>query len=145
MAPKLICSEGPPIMTIPLNKPLVVNPENEIANVARLMKEKDTSIAIVLEDSNKIVGAVSDRDIVTKLVAEGKPYNTKVKEIMNTEPLIGRTTWMLAKALEAMAAIGVRHMIVVDEHEDPVGVLNIKDLVRQILEDVDVHELAAAE
>jgi CBS domain-containing protein len=145
MAPRLICSEGPPIMTIPLIKPLIVKPDDEIIEVAKKMKENDASTAVILDDSGKVVGVVSDRDIVTKLVAEGKPYTTKVDEIMDRDPLIGRTTWTLAKALEAMAAVGVRHMIVVDEHETLVGILSIKDLVQHIIEEIDIHELVAAE
>ncbi len=145
MAPRLICSEGPPIMTIPLLKPLIVKPNDKVSDVAKEMKKRDISIAIVLDGEGRLIGTLSDRDIVTKIVAEGKPLDTPVSEALNRDPLKGRPTWSLAKALEAMAAIGARHMVVLDDDGKPIGVLNIKDLVRHIIEDVDVQELVPAE
>jgi CBS domain-containing protein len=145
MSPRLLCSDGPPIMTIPLIKPLVVKLNDKVSDVAKEMKKRDISIALVLDDEGKLIGTLSDRDIVTKIVAEGRPVDTPVSVALNRDPLKGRPTWSLGKALEAMAAIGARHMVVIDDDGKPLGVLNIKDLVRHIIEDIDVQELVPAE
>ncbi len=145
MAPRLLCSDGPPIMTIPFSKPITVKPDTTVRELVRLMKEKDMSSAVVIDDTGRLLGVVTDRVLVEKIVFEEKPYNTKVMDIMIKDPLTGKASWSIAKALEAMAAIGVRHLVIVDDENKPIGILSLRDLVRHMIEDVDVQELPASD
>ena len=63
--------------------PQCVSERDSIVEAARIMQNADTGIVPVVDDSRKIIGMITDRDIVVRLVAEGKdPANAHVNEAM---------------------------------------------------------------
>ena len=58
--------------------------EMSLQEVARLMREGDMGAMPVVED-NKLVGIVTDRDIVVRAIAEGKDVSTKIGDVMTGE------------------------------------------------------------
>ena len=62
--------------------PVCVSERDSIREVARIMAREDTGVVPVV-DGKKIIGMITDRDIVVRLVAEGKdPSNAHVNEAM---------------------------------------------------------------
>ena len=63
--------------------PRTVSDRDSVRDVARIMRDQDTGVVPVCDDSRKIIGLVTDRDIVVRLIADGKdPMNARVNEVM---------------------------------------------------------------
>src|SRR6476660_934498 len=63
--------------------PATVSEKDSIRDAARIMAKEDTGVVPVVE-GRKVVGMVTDRDIVVRFVAEGKdPANARVNECMS--------------------------------------------------------------
>src|SRR5712691_2010183 len=69
-------------------KPTVVRPEDTASQAATLMKQNDCGAIPVVANGGKLVGIVTDRDIVLRLVAAGKePRSTPVSAVMTADPV----------------------------------------------------------
>jgi len=109
-----------------------VAPTEHVVTAALLMKEHNVG-SIVLKGSTEgknPLGIITERDIVTRVVAAGKdPAKTTVNEIA-TKPVITASPAMeITKAMELMARMNIRRLIVV-ENNLCVGIVTYRDLLR---------------
>jgi CBS domain-containing protein len=88
---------------------------------------------------NKVVGVCSGRDYINKVGALGKnDLEVKVKDIATYGPklIVAKESDSLETCMHKMMFKGIRHMIVVDDKtNDCVGLISIKDLIREVLKD----------
>ena len=97
---------------------------------ARLMRDLDAGIIPIVE-GDKLVGAVTDRDIALRVVAEGKnPETTTVGEIASRELVTIDPEQNLDEALRLMARHQVRRLPVVEEDGKLVGIVAQKDIAQ---------------
>jgi CBS domain-containing protein len=95
---------------------------------ARLMRDQDVGILPIVE-GDKLVGTVTDRDIVNRVVAEGKaPESVTVGEIASRELVTIDPQQDLDDALRLMARHQVRRLPVVEDDGTLVGVVAQKDV-----------------
>jgi CBS domain-containing protein len=107
--------------------PTTVGPDVPVAEAARMMRSEDVG-SLPVVDGERLVGVVTDRDITTRVVAEGKdPESTPVQEIHSTDPVTAEPEQDLAEVLEAMARHQVRRVPVVDDGR-LVGILAQADI-----------------
>jgi CBS domain-containing protein len=110
--------------------PETIQADRPAAEAAKLMKEADAGMIPVVNNGN-LLGTVTDRDIVVRLVAEGRdPQSTPVYEIASTEVVTIEPDRDLDEALELMAKHKVRRLPVV-ENGRLVGVLAQADVARE--------------
>ena len=99
-------------------------------DAARLMRDEDVGIVPVVE-GEKLIGTVTDRDIATRVVAEGKsPESTTVGEIASRELVTIDPQQDLDEALRLMARHQVRRLPVVEEDGKLVGIVAQADIAR---------------
>ena len=100
-----------------------------VAEAAKVMaRENVGSVPVVQGD--KLVGVVTDRDLVVRLLAEGRdPQSTTVGEIASSEPVTLSPDDELDKALQLLARHQVRRLPVV-EGERLVGIVAQADIAR---------------
>ena len=85
-----------------------------VTKVASLMKQHDVGSVPVVE-SDSLVGIVTDRDIVVKVIAAGRnPEQTSVKDAMTPNPVCCSEDDDLEQALKLMKERQVRRMPIVD-------------------------------
>ena len=107
--------------------PETIQADQPAAEAAKLMKNADAGMIPVLENGN-LLGTITDRDIVIRLVAEGKdPQVTPVREIASTDPVTVEPDRDLDEALQLMAKHQVRRLPVVESGR-LVGVLAQADV-----------------
>lgn len=96
---------------------------------ANVMKERARGSLVVVDDG-KPVGIVTERDIVRRVVAEGRsPSATKVGDIMSTPLISVGPEATVAAAVRVMYENGIRRLPVV-ENDRVVGMLTVTDLAR---------------
>lgn len=123
------CSE---VMT---RNPVSVRPDDTVVSVARLMKEKDIGPVPIVEnnDSKKLIGIVTDRDLAIHVVAEGRdPNTTRVADVMSTDLITCRADEEIESALNAMSTNQLRRIPVVDGNSNLVGIIAQADIATRM-------------
>jgi CBS domain-containing protein len=96
-------------------RPTVVRPEDTASQAATLMKQNDCGAIPVVTDGGKLVGIVTDRDIVLRAVAAGKdPRSTPVSAVMTADPVTLSPGASADEAEKLMADRQVRRLPVVE-------------------------------
>ncbi|HKX13119.1 MAG TPA: CBS domain-containing protein [bacterium] len=111
--------------------PKCATAQRSIEEVAQMMKEEDVgAIPIVDDESNrKLIGIVTDRDIVLKVVADHQdPGMVRADAVMSSELAFCHPQDNLAQAMEAMEDHQVRRLPVVDGEQKLIGIIAQKDL-----------------
>lgn len=104
-----------------------VSPSATIRNSAIIMREWKASAVLVVEQ-NRLVGIVTERDIVFRVVAHClDPATTRVDAIMTTRVQTIHQDKPFGHALHLMYEGGFRHMPVLDDGGTPVGLLAAHD------------------
>ena len=106
------------------------SPADSVADAARAMREEDAGFLPVL-DGDRLVGVLTDRDIVVRVVAErADPSEVSVGEVMSTDVQTIGPDDDLSDAAKLMRDGEVRRLPVVDEGGRLVGVLSHGNLVQ---------------
>jgi CBS domain-containing protein len=62
--------------------------EETVARAARIMRNQEIGFLPIVDSLKRLIGVVTDRDLVTRVVADGMPASTKVGEIMTDTLLV---------------------------------------------------------
>jgi CBS domain-containing protein len=111
------------------------SPEDTVSHVAQLMKKEDIGPVLIVdnEDSKRLVGIVTDRDLALKVVAEGRdPQTTKVEEVMTRKVITCRADDDVENAMKAMAQYQLRRIPVVDKDDRLVGIISQADVATRV-------------
>ena len=108
----------------------VIGPDTTIGEAAKKMRDGDFGMLPVGEN-DRMIGAISDRYIAIRAVAEGKGPNTRVREVMS-----GGIAWAyeddsLEKAAKIMSERQVRRLPVVNHDKRLVGIVALGDFAVQ--------------
>ena len=117
--------------------PVSARPDDTVASVARLMKENDIGAVPIVDDNNskRLVGIVTDRDLAIKVVAAGRdPQSTPVREVMTTNVITCRDDDDIETALDAMSTQQLRRIPVVDDGNMLLGIIAQADIATRMNE-----------
>lgn len=108
---------------------LIVLPSDSVEKVVLLLqKEKQSAVLVVQHD--QLLGIVSKRDLLRRTAGmETKLMNIKALEVMTANPEIVRAADPLAFAVSKMAMGGFRHLPVLSDEGDPIGIISIQDVL----------------
>ena len=110
--------------------PCSIDADKPVAYAAKMMRDENVGLAPVVE-GDRLVGTVTDRDIVTRVIAEGRdPQSTTVREVASTNLVTIQPQQLLDEALSLMARHQVRRLPVVEEGDRLVGVLAQADVAQ---------------
>lgn len=110
--------------------PQTMSPDMNAADAAGLMKSLDVGVIPVVED-DRLVGLVTDRDLVLRVVAERRdPMEVRIGDILTRSPVTVTPDTKLSEARELMQEHRVRRLPVV-KGEVLVGILSLGDLAWQ--------------
>jgi signal-transduction protein with cAMP-binding, CBS, and nucleotidyltransferase domain len=109
--------------------PIVLDESTTVAEAARIMKKEGASTVLVGLDSQHVIGIVTEKDILYRVVAENRgPFKTPLKAIMSS-PLISIDGSAAAKdAIALMRRNGIRRVLVTKK-EQIIGILTIKSII----------------
>ncbi|MGH2735765.1 MAG: CBS domain-containing protein [Actinomycetota bacterium] len=116
-----------------IHRPLVtVGPQHSVADAARKMNERKVGSAVVLTENGE-PAIITERDVI-RAVADGADLDSAaVAEYMTSNAVCASSSWDVTLAVRTMIERGFRHLIVVGDGGEVVGVLSIRDLVSPLL------------
>ncbi len=110
-----------------------MSPTQTVAEAVALLREKQVGCLLVCQ-RDRLVGIFTERDLMRRIVAPGKPLTTPLAECMTPDPTVVGPKESIAAALQRMETGGYRHLPVVDGASRPVGVLSVKQIMHYIVE-----------
>ena len=113
------------------NRPLaVVTPNDSVYHALSLMAMHDVGALLVLEDE-QLVGIFSERDYARKLILQGKSSKeTLAREIMSDKVAYATPGATVDECMALMTEKRFRHLPVLSEDNEVVGIISIGDLVK---------------
>lgn len=115
------------------------NPEMNLQEVAVLMREGDMGSLPIVADE-KLVGIVTDRDIVVRAVAENKDFSTKIGDVMTTEIFSVKPDDFAFEAIRLMGDKQVRRIPVVNENGELAGIISMADIALEMEDEREIAE-----
>lgn len=108
----------------------IARPSDTVRQVAETMAKVDSGVVPVVDDG-KVIGLVTDRDIVLRVVAEGRSFDSPVSEAMSDgEVLSVKEDDILADATAKMANHQVRRLVVLNDAGKLTGILSLGDVAK---------------
>jgi len=107
---------------------VIVAPGDSVQEVAQKMAEIDAGIIPVGED-DRLVGMVTDRDIVIRAVAKGKtPGKCTARDVMSPDVKYCYEDETLEDAARNMSSLQVKRLLVLNREKRLVGIVSLGDL-----------------
>ena len=117
-----------------------VSPETTIADAAKKLRDGDFGMLPVAED-DRMIGAISDRDIAVRAVAEGLGAYTKVRDVMSDGIAWAYEDDSVEQAAKIMSERQVRRLPVVSRAKRLVGIVSLGDFA---VESTEIRPAAQA-
>jgi CBS domain-containing protein len=114
-----------------------VSPDTPVAELAKLMRDHDVG-AIPIGENDRLVGMVTDRDIVCKGLAQDNfdTRSTTARDVMTAEIHCCREDEDLTKAVRHMDELKVRRLPVINKNKRMIGILSLGDVSRSASADL---------
>jgi CBS domain-containing protein len=109
-----------------------IKPDTTLREAASLMKKIDAG-CLPVEEHDKLVGMITDRDIAIRGMAEGKGPEAKVREAMSHEIRYCFEDEDVAHVAENMAELQIRRLPVMTREKRLVGIVSLADLTKSSL------------
>jgi CBS domain-containing protein len=103
-----------------------IGPDQTIREAARTMAERDIGF-IPVEENDRMVGMITDRDIAIRALAQGKGGDTPVRDVMSREVRYCYEDEKIEDVLANMGDLQVRRLPVVNRDKRLVGVISLSD------------------
>src|SRR5262245_19403496 len=115
---------APPPLTLPLT--------GTVADAVAVMKRRRYGSVLVVAESGKLAGILTERDVVRKVSGRGAALDgICLEEVMTANPQTLHEDDTIAQALNCMAVGGYRHVPIVRD-ERPVGFVSIRGILQYI-------------
>ncbi|HEY6940582.1 CBS domain-containing protein [Dokdonella sp.] len=108
---------------------VIARPDQTIADAAQMMAQADIG-SLPVGDDDRLVGMLTDRDIVIRAVAKGLPADTTVREVMTANIRYCYDDQDVAEVARNMAELGVRRLPVVNRDKRIVGFVALSNIAQ---------------
>ena len=110
-------------------KLLALEENTMVSEAAKLMKENNYGATVVLNEG-KLSGIFTERDLLVKIVAEGKDYNKlKLKDVMTKDVKTAKENDEVMASVRRMSNGKFRHLPIMDDNDRVVGMISQGDFV----------------
>lgn len=108
-----------------------VRETQSVRDAARRMRDRNIGFLPVCDAAGHPIGALTDRDLAVRVVAEDLGAQTPISEAMSTETIACRTSDHIEEAEELMALHRKSRILVTDANGKLVGVISLSDLIER--------------
>jgi len=108
---------------------VVVGPDETVSAAVQRLAEHDRGALPVCDQNGKLVGIITERDILRKCLAHGGTLaKIRVRDVMSKEVIIGIPDDDLDYAINVMKQKRIRHLPIVDKQK-VIGMISMRDLL----------------
>ena len=107
---------------------IAIRPEQSVQDAAKIMTEQRVS-SLLVEEQDKLVGIITDRDLRSRVTASGWPASTQVSQVMTRQPHSIDKHAYLYEAVQQMSQHNIHHLPVLDAGIC-CGMLSATDVIR---------------
>ena len=116
--------------------PVAIRPSETVMAAVHKLAKHDRGSIMVCNDEGKLLGVISERDIVRKCLTSGKDLDkTKIQDIMTIKVIVAKPEDDLSYAINAMKEAKIRHIPIIDAQEKAIGMISMRDLLGVQLEE----------
>lgn len=109
---------------------VTVGPDHRLRDAAKRMTENNVGAAVVMETEGSGPGIITERDLL-RAMGHGQDVDTeRVRDHLASKVIYAYADWPLEQAAAEMARGHFRHVIVLDQGGEAVGILSMRDVVR---------------
>lgn len=120
-----------PLDEVMSRRAITIPGKGTIEEAARLMHDNDIGFLVVTNDDGSLAGVVTDRDLVCRAVAEGRPGTTAIIDVATTDVVSAPSGYRPNDLASMMVWSAIRRLPIVDEGH-VVGVVSLGDLARHL-------------
>ncbi|NLL45072.1 MAG: CBS domain-containing protein [Mollicutes bacterium] len=111
-----------------MTRDLVIgNIDSTISEISKIMQQADIGF-VPIADGNKIVGIITDRDIVIRALANNAESNTEVEKYMTTNIISIEQDKTIEDAINLMGKEQIKRLIITNNNK-VVGILSLSDII----------------
>ena len=110
--------------------PFCLRREDTARLAAQLMRDKDCGVIPIVDDSRRVVGIITDRDLAIRAIAVGKSADTRLSELMTQNVHCCSADDDLRDVERKMAELQVRRICIVDAGGRCMGIIAQADIAR---------------
>ena len=115
-----------------------VSPNTSVYNALKLMSDMNIG-AVVVVDEGSVAGIFSERDYARKVILQGRSsQETPVRLVMTPDVYCVRLDLPVEKCMALMTDKHIRHLPVLSEADELVGIISIGDVVKALLSEKDI-------
>ena len=107
---------------------LDVAPEDTLGEVAERMTASKVG-AVVVRDYGKLIGILTERDLLKAMAARVHSSDARVRQWMTEDPITTSLSTDVSEAAQVMLDHGFRHLPVVDDDGNVVGIVSLRRVV----------------
>jgi CBS-domain-containing membrane protein len=107
-----------------------IGEEDSVQTAARLMRDENIGFLPVCDQSGRVVGTLTDRDLAIRVLAEDVPAGVKVREVMTRDLVTCKASDELAWAEQLMSGRHKSRMVCVDDGRHLAGIISIADIAK---------------
>ena len=108
---------------------LTVDPADTIGEAAEKMQDANVGAVVVVEDLARIVGIITERDLMRAVAQRARAAEARVRQWMTTDPVTTGPDLPVEEALAIMFTRHFRHLPVVVDGRT-LGIVSLRDLAR---------------
>ena len=123
---------------------VTVGPSHTLREAARRMTARNVGAAVVMDNEGQGPGIITERDLLHASGAGQDLDAELVRDHLSSNLIYARVDWPLERAAEEMTKRAIRHVIVLDDRSEVLGILSMRDIVRSWTTDAETGEVSAA-
>jgi CBS domain-containing protein len=114
----------------------VAEPGESVRTIAERMRQRTVGCLVIVNEFREPIGIVTDRDLVIRVLAEGKdPYTTRIEEAMSYNLKTVPEDGSIEQALRVMRGGAFRRVPVVDRDGKLIGIVTLDDILMLLAEE----------
>jgi CBS domain-containing protein len=110
--------------------PKCLDEKETVQAAARLMRDENIGFVPVCGSGGKVVGAVTDRDIVVRLAADNGSLNAPLSTLMSREVIACKAKDDLSRAEQLMEKNHKSRIVCVDDQDKAIGIISLSDIAQ---------------
>ncbi len=123
--------------SITTHSPETIHPDDDVREGANRMRRTSVGALMVVDDQQKPVGVVTDRDLVLRALSlEKDPRSIKIASVMTANPTVILASASIGDAVTLMRHGGFRRLPVVDGAGVLVGVVSFDDVMELLAKEI---------